>query len=43
MPDGLYDSSWDSVTPMTGKYTTNCFSYKSDVGCVCIAERLDQQ
>ena len=23
MPDGLYDSSWDSVTPMTGKYTTH--------------------
>jgi len=35
-PDGLYDSSWDSVTPMTGKYTTNYFNYKSDVGCVCM-------
>merc|ERR1712136_604518 len=35
-PDGVYDSSWDSVTPMTGKYTTNYFSYKSDVGCVCM-------
>ena len=36
VPDGLYDSSCDSVTPMTGKYATNYFSYKSDVGCVCM-------
>ena len=35
IPDGLYDSSWDGVTPMTGKYTTNYFNYKSDVGGAC--------
>ena len=34
-PDGLYDHSWASVTPMAGKYTTN-FSHVSDVECVCM-------
>merc|ERR1719374_508450 len=35
-PDGAYDSLWDSVTPMTGKYTINYFQYQEDVGCVCM-------
>merc|ERR1719374_538871 len=35
-PDGAYDSVWDSVKPMTGKYTTNYFQYQEDVGCVCM-------
>ena len=30
-PDGLYDYSWASVTPMAGKYTTNFSQYISDV------------
>ena len=33
-PDGAYDSLWDSVKPMTGKYTINYFQYQEDVGCV---------
>ena len=35
-PDGAYDSLWDSVKPMTGKYTINYFQYQEDVGCVCM-------
>jgi len=35
-PDGAYDSVWDSVRPMTGKYTINYFQYQEDVGCVCM-------
>ena len=35
-PDGAYDSLWDSVKPMKGKYTINCFQYQEDVGCVCV-------
>ena len=35
-PDGAYDSLWDSVKPMTGKYTINYFQYQDDVGCVCM-------
>ena len=35
-PDGAYVSSWDSVTPMTGKYTTNYSQYQEDVDCVCL-------
>ena len=35
IPDGLYDSSWDGVTPMTGKDTTNCFNFKSEFGRAC--------
>ena len=37
-PDGAYDSVWDSVKPMTGKYTINYFQYQEDVGCVCMFE-----
>ena len=33
-PDGAHVSSWDSVTPMTGKYTTNYSHYQEDVGWV---------
>ena len=35
-PGGAYDSVWDSVRPMTGKYTINSFQYQEDVGCVCM-------
>merc|ERR1719383_661969 len=35
-PDGAYDSLWDSVKPMKGKYTINYFQYREDVGCVCM-------
>ena len=36
-PDGLYDYSWASVTPMAGNYTTNFSKYTSDVDvCVCM-------
>ena len=35
-PDGAYDSVWDSVMPMTGKYSINYFQYQVDVGCVCM-------
>ena len=35
-PDGAYDSLWDSVKPMKGKYTINYFQYQEDVGCVCV-------
>ena len=27
---------WDSVKPMTGKYTFDYFQYRGDVGCVCM-------
>ena len=33
-PDGAYDSVWDSVKPMTGKYFFNYFQFQEDVGCV---------
>ena len=33
--DGSYDSVWDSVKPMTGKYF-NYFQYQEFVGCVCM-------
>ena len=33
-PGGAYDSVWDSVKPMTGKYIVYCFQYQEDVGCV---------
>ena len=32
---GLYDSSWDNVTLVTGKHTASDFSYTSDVVCAC--------
>ena len=35
-PDGAYDSVWDSVKPLIGKYTINYFQYQEDVGCVCM-------
>merc|ERR1712136_380408 len=35
-PDGAYDSLWDSVKPMTGKYTINYFQYQEDVGRMCM-------
>ena len=35
-PDGAYDSVWDSVRPLIGKYTINYFLYPEDVGCVCM-------
>ena len=33
-PDGAYDSVWDSVRPMTGKYFINYFQYQEVVGYV---------
>ena len=33
-PDSLDDSGWNTVAPVTRKYTANYFSYKSGVGCV---------
>ena len=35
-PDGFYDSVWDSVRPITGKYFVYYFQYQQDVECVCI-------
>ena len=35
-PDGAYDSVWDRVKPMTGKYFFNYFQYQEFVGCVCM-------
>ena len=35
-PDGAYDSLWDSVKPMKGKYIINCFQHQEDVGFVCV-------
>ena len=35
-PDGAYDSVWDSVKPMTGKFFFNYFQYQEFVGCVCM-------
>ena len=32
-PGGCYDSVWDSVKPMTGKFIVYCFQYQEDVGC----------
>ena len=33
-PDDAYDSAWNSVKPMKGKYTIDYFQYQDDVGCV---------
>ena len=33
-PGGAYDSVWDSVKPMTGKYIVYCFQYQEDVRCM---------
>ena len=35
-PDGAYNSIWDSVRPMAGKYTTYYFQYQECVGYVCM-------
>ena len=35
-PDDAYDSAWNSVKPMKGKYTINFFQYQDVVGCVCM-------
>ena len=35
-PGGAYDSVWDSVKPMAGKYLINYFQYQEVVGCVCM-------
>ena len=35
-PDDAYDSAWNSVEPMKGKYTIYYFQYQDDVGCVCM-------
>ena len=35
-PGGAYDSVWDMVKPMTGKYFVNYFQYQEFVGCVCM-------
>ena len=35
-PDGAYDSIWDSVRPMTGKFAFNSFQYQEFVGCICM-------
>ena len=35
-PDDAYDSAWNSVKPMKGKYTVNYFQYQDVVGCVCM-------
>ena len=32
----LYDSVWDSVKPMAGKYFINYFQFQEVVGCVCM-------
>ena len=37
-PDGACDSLWDSVKPMTGKYTINYFQCQEDVGCGCMLD-----
>ena len=35
-PDGAYDSVWDMVMPMTGKFFVFYFQYHEVVGCVCM-------
>ena len=35
-PDGAYDSVWDSVRPLTGKFFIKYFQYQEFVGCVCM-------
>ena len=35
-PGGAYDSVWDSVKQMAGKYFINYFQYQEFVGCVCM-------
>ena len=35
-PDGTYDSVWDCVMPMIGRYTILYFLYHGDVEYVCL-------
>ena len=35
-PDGTYDSVWDYVMPMIGRYTIFYFQYQGDVEFVCM-------
>ena len=35
-PDGAYDSVWDRVQPMTGKFAFNSFQYQGFVRCICM-------
>ena len=35
-PGGAYDSVWDNVTSMAGKYLINYFQYQEVVRCVCM-------
>ena len=35
-PGGAYDSVWDSVKPIAGKFLINYFQHHYDVGCVCM-------
>ena len=35
-PDGAYDSVWDRVQPMTGKFAFNSFQYQEFVRCICM-------
>ena len=35
-PDGVHDSAWDSVKPMTGNFFFYYFQYQEDVDCVCM-------
>ena len=35
-PGGAYDSIWDSVKPLAGKYLINYFQYHEFVGCTCM-------
>ena len=36
LPDGAYDSVWDSVKPVSGKYFFNYFQCQEAVGCICM-------
>ena len=35
-PDGTYDSVWDIVKPVTGKFFFYYFQYQEVVGCICM-------
>ena len=35
-PGGAYDSVWDSVMPIAGKFLINYFQHHYDGGCVCM-------
>ena len=41
-PDGAYNSTWDRVRPISGKYTFNYFQYQDVVGCVCMLNDVQQ-